>query len=282
MVSSINSDLKFLLLVYINQSKVLDKWTRIERFITQMDNPHAYLIRAFHDILPKIVPLILEYKYDLDQILVSANEMRKLAILSLIPDLSGVKAPDIDKKFLKNLGNSNNIFKNLMMAILVVPFENLKQTDVLEMLKRLLNLGISISLVRSVSIHVGTHIDNSYGQKMKVLITNAQSKFNEIWGFHAERRNFLRYQLRQIYHLSQEEKIIIDKFQIVITALQMAKNEIFWYFRNLALADTDKKIKSKGVLDLNIFELLNLITSLGTRLIEIQECKIYVAYNSCG
>lgn len=277
-IGSMNGDLKVLSLLYVQQSKDDGFWTRISKYLLRFDKPHEYLLEVFECIIPKIVPLLQEYSNDVDQMIITAKEMRKSAMLSLIPDLSGVKAPELDSRFLYNLGNSNLIYKNLIMVMLIIPFENLKQTDLLQTLKKLLDFGNSVSIVRSYSLDISNSLDANYSSKLKYLTPN---NFQIIWDFHGERRNYLRYQLRQIYNLCHESQVLNDKFSIVVTALLMAKNEILWYFRNISQADS-KKLKTSSYIDKNIFELLNLETSLGKVILENEESKCKSFKNRCN
>jgi hypothetical protein len=264
-----NSDLKILSLMYIQQIRDDVYWTRLVKLLIRFDKPHEYLLEIFECVVPKIVPLIQEYATDVDQMIITAQEMRKSAMLSLIPDLSGVKAPQLESNFLHNLGNSNMMYKNLMMAILIIPYENLKHTDLLQTLKKLSNFSTSLSIVRSESISLSAALDSSYLSKVKSVISTSNQS---LWDFHAERRDYLRYQLRQIYNLCHEKQVLTDKFSVVFTALLMAKNEILWYFRNLHSMDP-KKVKSLQSFDMNIFDLLNVTTSLGNTLLENEESK---------
>ena len=240
---------------------------RVTKLLLRLDGPHQVLLDTFEIFLPKLVPLILESVTDLDHILISAHEMRKSGIFNLVQD-SNQKFSDLNSKFLSNLGNSDTIYKTLLLSIIILPVENLKQTLLLSSLKNILNFGNSVSLFRSESMDLLNLLDAKYLSKIKSVFTNASSDFQSCWVFHAERRNYLRFQLRQIYNLCQFDQILENNFSIVVNALLMAKNEILWYFRNNNQVYMDK-IKSKKLeldLDLNIFELLNLTVSIGNQL----------------
>jgi hypothetical protein len=74
---------------------------------------------------------------------------------------------------------------------------------------------------------------------------------------HKGRREYLRYELQQMIHLSNTT-LIETKFEIVRTALELSHDELFWYFLHLGqdLDDAKKGKPRVSPFDVSMTELL--------------------------
>ncbi len=104
LISELQGDLKVLAGVYAAVTSTVTGtenplWLRISRLLTTIDKPFAFLMDQVSVIAPRIAALVLETAPDVDQkLLLPASSYRKEGLLSLVTELSGVRAPELDDK----------------------------------------------------------------------------------------------------------------------------------------------------------------------------------------
>ncbi|TPX60530.1 hypothetical protein PhCBS80983_g01764 [Powellomyces hirtus] len=235
-------------------------------------------------LAPKIISLLLELKPDLDaRLTLSADAFRKMAILSLTPEMSGIKAPEPDEKHLRGLTSMNRQFRILVIGFLVCPSEMAKQAGCLDLLKQTLAYGYALPLVRNEMLNIVGEFEASFRAHKKLgSLKNYVSDVITATSltcptFHRDRRDYLRHQLKQMICLSSDRKIICTKFPMVASALGFARDEVLWYFYHLDHDLTGSSSKKRGAkkdphhhyhhaLDVGVVELIWLIKDLSKSL----------------
>lgn len=106
LISDLQADLKVVATLYAaamsvtgNSTDISSSWLRISKLLSAIDKPFAFLMDQNSLVAPRIASLVLEIAPDIDsKLLLSAQSYRKEGILSLVPELSGVRAPELDDK----------------------------------------------------------------------------------------------------------------------------------------------------------------------------------------
>ncbi|KAJ3279440.1 Nck-associated protein 1, partial [Borealophlyctis nickersoniae] len=255
------------------------QWARLSRFIANHEKPLAALQESLGPVAPRIFSFVLELKMDLTTRLgVTAEGYRKTGVLSLVPEMSGVKAPEADEKHLLGLTLQNRIFSTIIIGFLVCPQEIIKNPASLDVLKQALGYGYVVPLVRNETLNYTSEFDasiKSHSKLSKILkgVINDTLTLNQplIHPFHAGRRDYLRHHLRQILSLvSSSTPLLCAKFAVVTAALGFAREEILWYFWHLDDAAGGGKKKKKAVegrgWDTGVVELCWLVGEVGRRI----------------
>lgn len=84
---------------------------------------------------------------------------------------------------------------------------------------------------------------------------------------HRERRIYIRQEMNSLVHLFTSQPALIGpKFQILLTILSLAKEEVMWYFRHIAKPQIvkNKKGEPEDYKDSRISSLIFLIDQLST------------------
>ncbi|KAI9099727.1 Nck-associated protein 1, partial [Phlyctochytrium arcticum] len=248
---------------------------RLAKFLNHYDKPLPVMQENLSNLSSRILGLVLEMKPDLDsRLCMTADNLRKMAVLSLTPEMSGIKAPEADEKHLRGLTQMNRQHSVITIAFLIAPSEISKQLSSVDILKQALTYGYSLPLVRNEMLNLITEFEHSSKAHKKIpvmkslvsesLTAAALSAPN----FHRDRRDYLRHQLKQMVCLSGDNRILCTKFPIIASALGFARNEIMWYFHHL---DVDINGRRKGkkdtrVIDVGVVELIGLVKELGRNL----------------
>ncbi|RKO86322.1 Nck-associated protein 1 [Blyttiomyces helicus] len=229
--------------------------SRLARFLTSYEKPIPVIQEQLTAMAPKICALLIEKKSDLDQRLcMTADGFRKLAILSLTPEMSGVKAPEPDEKQLHGLTTMNREYAMIVIGLLVCPTELVKNTAAIDLLKQTLTYGFMLPIMFNIAAeYEQTAKAHSKLGKLKNTVSEAlaaSSVSSQL--FHKERREFLRHQMKQILCLIPDTRMLCSKFSVIATAMGFAKDEILWYFHHF---DRDAIGKRKGKKEAKVFDL---------------------------
>ncbi|KND04510.1 uncharacterized protein SPPG_00238 [Spizellomyces punctatus DAOM BR117] len=250
-------------------------FNRLSKFLLTYEKPLPVIQDNCTTLAPKIISLLLEMKPDLDQRLcMTADNFRKMAILSLTPEMSGIKAPEPDEKHLRGLTVMNRQFNILVIGFLVCPSEVGKQPACIELLKQGLSYGYAMPLVRNEMLNIiGEYEHSSKAYKKLANMKGVVSDTLTVTAttapiFHKERRDYLRHQIKQMLCLCGERRILCSKFPMVASAMGFARDEILWYFYHLDMDAMGKRKGKKDVrlLDVGVVELIWLIKDLAKSL----------------
>ncbi|KAJ3021788.1 Nck-associated protein 1 [Thoreauomyces humboldtii] len=250
-------------------------YLRLAKHIHTYEKPLHTIQDSCTTLAPKITALLLEMKPDVDaRLCMTADNFRKMAILSLTPEMSGIKAPEPDEKHLRGLTHMNRQFQILVVGFLVSPSEIAKQPGCVDLLKQTLSYGHAMPLVRNEMLNIVGEFEASFkGQKklssLRGLVGETiTSTAASAAVFHKDRRDYLRHQIKQMICLSSDKRIICTRFPMVASALGFARDEVLWYFHHLDHEVAGKKRTKKDVrvLDVGIIELIWLIKDLGKSL----------------
>ncbi|KAJ3030355.1 Nck-associated protein 1 [Rhizophlyctis rosea] len=251
-------------------------WGRLSKFLTAYDKPLPAIQENLSILAPRIMSILLELKTHLTQRLcVSADGLRKTAVLSLTPEMSGVKAPEPDMKHLQGLAAQNRYFTITVIGFLLCPGEVVKNPTSVEHLKLAFSYAYVLPLIRNEALDITSEYDHTFkansklGKILKTDFTDALSSSHlTAPTFHKDRRDYLRHQLKQILCLCDDHAILCTKFMVIISAIGFAKDEILWYFHHL---DADVASKKKGKKeprshDVGVIELMWLLKEICGRL----------------
>jgi hypothetical protein len=73
-------------------------WFKISKLLVLVNKPFQFVMETFANIAPRIASIVLELSDEIDQrLLATCQSHRKGGILSLVPEMSGVTAPDTDE-----------------------------------------------------------------------------------------------------------------------------------------------------------------------------------------
>ncbi|KAJ3166104.1 hypothetical protein HDU88_003651 [Geranomyces variabilis] len=248
---------------------------RLGKHLMAYDKPLAAIHETCSMLAPKIVSLLMEMKPDLDaRLCMTADNFRKMAILSLTPEMSGIKAPEPDEKHLRGLTIMNRQFRILIVGFLACPAEITKQSGYLDLLKQTLQYGQAVPLHRNEMLNITGEFEGAFKSQKKLasLKNYVSDVITTTWAscpaLHRDRREYLRHQIKQMICLSSDRGIICAKFPKVASALGFARDEVLWYFYHLDLDAGGKKRTKKDVrnLDVGVIELIWLIKDLSKSL----------------
>ncbi|KAI8825002.1 Nck-associated protein 1 [Fimicolochytrium jonesii] len=248
-------------------------YAKLAKHILYYDKPLFAMQESLGLLASKILTLLLEMKPDLElRLCVKADSFRKMAILSLTPEMSGIKAPDPDERHLQKLTEMGRQHRILILGFLVAGPEMVKLPAYMDVLKQTLTYGHVVPLVRNEMLNIAGEFEASFkalkkfpGSRTIVSETvTANAASNQL--LHKDRRDYLRHQLKQMTCLTSDSAILCLKFPVVTSALGFARDEILWYFNHLEL-DTGKKRSKKDVrtLDVGILELIWLMKDLANK-----------------
>lgn len=88
-----------------------------------------------------------------------------------------------------------------------------------------------------------------------------EASANNAHATHKELRQYLRLQLKSLLNMLRDNNGLLGpKFQLVLSCLALAKEEIMWYFRHSDyVLPTKQKAKYKEVIEHNIGEMIFLV-----------------------
>ena len=73
-------------------------WFKISKLLVLVNKPYQLITETFASVAPRIASTVLELSDEIDQrLLTTAQSHRKGGILSLLPEMSGVTAPETDE-----------------------------------------------------------------------------------------------------------------------------------------------------------------------------------------
>ncbi|KAI8995850.1 Nck-associated protein 1 [Gaertneriomyces semiglobifer] len=236
--------------------------------ILSYTQPLPTIQSSLTDISSKIFGLLMEMKLDLDILNMNADSFRKLATLSLMPEMSGVKAPEADEKVLRGVRGGMRLFRVVVLVFLCFPGEVGRYTGAGDVLKSTLAYGWMVPVVRNEMMNIATEFEGSKAHRkvsgMKGLVSETlAATMTSAPVFHKDRRDYLRHQLKQMLCLCKDQRVVCQKFPMVASALGFARDEVLWYFHHLEHDPSSTRRKSaRRTVDIGAIELIYLIKSL--------------------
>ncbi|KAJ3050881.1 Nck-associated protein 1 [Rhizophlyctis rosea] len=269
----------FVSIIYlVTKQKEELNWIRLSKFISTYDKPLPAIQENLAILAPRIMSILLELKPQLTQRLcISADGLRKTAVLSLTPEMSGVKAPEPDMKHLQGLAAQSRYFAITVIGFLLCPGEVVKNPNSIDHLKLAFSYAHVLPLVRNETLDIPAEYEANMkaNSKLGKILKNdlldalASSHINSP-AFHKERRDYLRHQLRQILCLCDDHDIITTRFMVIVSAIGFAKDEILWYFHHLEndLVGKKKGKKEPRSHDVGVMELMWLLKEICRHLMQ--------------
>eukprot|EP01114_Cavostelium_apophysatum_P008095 TRINITY_DN2037_c0_g1_i3.p1 TRINITY_DN2037_c0_g1~~TRINITY_DN2037_c0_g1_i3.p1 ORF type:complete len:968 (+),score=390.05 TRINITY_DN2037_c0_g1_i3:690-3593(+) len=180
----------------------------------------------------------------------------------------------VSDKFHFQLDHASSMYLWITYGFLLCP-ETLSLPGAMDLCKFALSEGQVTPVFRGTSFFVLNEYDKLFSDyksktlnlsKNKKLIKDVQAEAALKTPLkHKERRIYLRQELNSLYRLlSDKPGLLGPKFQLVLCALSMAKEEVFWYFCHLknGMLKGTKKAEEEQNRDNRISELLFLIDKM--------------------
>eukprot|EP01116_Phalansterium_solitarium_P020789 TRINITY_DN6234_c0_g1_i1.p1 TRINITY_DN6234_c0_g1~~TRINITY_DN6234_c0_g1_i1.p1 ORF type:complete len:614 (-),score=205.63 TRINITY_DN6234_c0_g1_i1:120-1961(-) len=206
------------------------------------------------------------------------TSLRKEGTLSLTLKPEQMAYPVVDK-FRHQLCHAENIYLSIMYAALLVP-ECLAGPGVPELLKFALSEGYVTTISKGTVLEFHSLMDAIYDKfkSSNKQFSSAFSKHKKIpkdalstvvvdsVPRHKRMRIYLRQELNSMLSLFRDTPgLLAPKFQLVLSAISLAREECLWYFRHYKAPmpkGSSKKMAEEDVRDNRITELLYLVDQL--------------------
>lgn len=104
------------------------------------------------------------------------------------------------------------------MGVLLSPNECSKRPELLDILQNTFAFGSVVTLVRDSSLNLISDFEAFGKMNQKTARVQAMTQdatngkgFSAAWGFHKERRDYLRYQIKQMLNLAHDTSLLKKK-----------------------------------------------------------------------
>ncbi|KAJ3087635.1 hypothetical protein HK102_010603, partial [Quaeritorhiza haematococci] len=218
--------------------------TRVTKCISTYDTKTIVQLQEQFASVPgltsRINSVILGLKPQIEgRLILTADGFRKLALLSLTPEMSGIKAPDPDEKHLRELTGMMQLFSGVVVGALIAPIELLRSPGGCgDLVRMVMSYGYLLPEVRNETLSISTEFETTvkHGNKMSKLKSfvneTLPASYQTSPNFHRDRREYLRHQLKLMMCLLDNHELLCSKFWMIVAALGFARDEILWYFQH--------------------------------------------------
>lgn len=187
----------------------------------------------------------------------TVNMLRKEGSLNIFLKPEEMCRPIVDK-YHYQIPKSDAIGNWILFGFLLVP-ETLSLPSAVELCKMALSESFVWPVHRNTVVQLHADYENLFSiYKSKTLNLTKQKKviqdalkevLSQAPAKHRARRIFLRQELSSLYRLfSDNPGLLAPKFQVLLCAMALVKEEIFWYFRHLR-ASLPKGSGKKGTME---------------------------------
>lgn len=152
---------------------------------------------------------------------------------------NNVKTAAVDDSKFRLMPFFNSYSTYVVISFLCCPQELLKQQMCADILKTVLSQGLGVSHIRSEVLNVVAEFDfviksNPKLSKVKNIISESfGTQLARAIQVHHDRREYLRYVLRQLVCLCDDRPFVLGfKFPVIECALSLAREELMWYFNH--------------------------------------------------
>lgn len=230
-----------------------------------------------------LMPLMMSYMKSR-----TINALRKEGALNLVLKPEEITRPIQDQGRL-DLALASKVHQWIVYGFLCTP-GTLGTPGAVDLAKYALSEGFLTPVFRDISVPLYPEYSTLFAnyksktlnlsKQKKTIKEAATSSVTDGGRRHSERRIYVRQELEALWSLLRDKPALLGpKFLIVIAALSLAKEELFWYFRHVEGAPPDKlkKVyKPEEFRDKRISALLYLVDNLSTHVLANK--KIIVSY----
>eukprot|EP01132_Coremiostelium_polycephalum_P004043 gene4043-5061_t len=249
-------------------------YSKTARWIADFDNPVKKIqeeFRVLNDSIGQVL-MSLEPTYAKRRVI---TQLRKDGALNLILKPEDIARP-VQDQYRIDLAYAGRMNQWILYGFLFAP-GTLSTPQAVELARFALTEGFNVPVYKDISFPVHSEFNTLFGtyksktihlQKQKKIIKEAaQLSTQEAPRKHAERRVYIRQELEAMWNLFRDKPCLLaPKINVLLAALSMAKEEIFWYFRHTDVIPPEKvkkyHNKQYDVKDKRISSLLYLIDHL--------------------
>eukprot|EP01119_Soliformovum_irregulare_P005153 TRINITY_DN1660_c0_g1_i1.p1 TRINITY_DN1660_c0_g1~~TRINITY_DN1660_c0_g1_i1.p1 ORF type:complete len:1147 (-),score=374.72 TRINITY_DN1660_c0_g1_i1:168-3608(-) len=246
-------------------------FARVANYAVACDNPVKIMQDELRTLTPTMTNTLISF-FPLYSKMRTVAVLRKEGALSITLKPEEMTRPVTDKSIVQ-LGLDSQMTLWIVFGYLICP-EALVPPGAIDLLKTALQEGFSLPLIRNVVLQIHNEFESMLGSykgpkkevsKFKKAPKEALDEFGKK-GLqkHKEKRIYLRQELNSLVQLCTDQPGLLGpKFPLILSALSMAKSEVFWYFSHLKQAPPKggKKFTEEESRDSRISELLFLIDS---------------------
>eukprot|EP00053_Salpingoeca_punica_P016483 m.155851 g.155851 ORF g.155851 m.155851 type:complete len:1117 (+) comp16973_c0_seq1:63-3413(+) len=227
--------------VEIQKSSVEQSGPRLGHMLSEYDSPYRKL---YEDFLPhgKIVGKALESALQVFlRRHLTAEMLRKENTHSIIHMPAKLAQPSEHEFVLIDMLSHEVLVRWISLGYLLIPGE-LQRDDVLGLLVLALQESFAIRIFRNETVAIHSAYDSlfsglkepkKYAKQKTAIADSANSATTDALVFHAKRRDYIRHVLRQLsLLLGDKPGILGPKAPVVMSALGMARDEVYWLFRH--------------------------------------------------
>ncbi|KYQ89693.1 component of SCAR regulatory complex [Tieghemostelium lacteum] len=254
MVSLIN-DRKVIAAVYAKvfqfiRSAPEPNYQRLGKFLNEYSDAPVKKIqeefRVLNDSIGKVL-MSLEPTYQKRRII---TLLRKDGALNLTLKPEDIARP-VQDQYRIELAYASTIYQWILYGFLFAP-GTLNTPQAIELVRYALTEGFNLPVFKEISFPIHNEFNTLFktykGSKQinlqkqkKIIKDSAQASTQEAPRKHAERRVYIRQELEAMWNLFRDKPCLLaPKINVLLAALSMAKEEIFWYFRHVDVIPPEK------------------------------------------
>ncbi|GAM26866.1 hypothetical protein SAMD00019534_100410 [Acytostelium subglobosum LB1] len=253
MLSNIN-DRRVVMAVYARliqhqRSQVEPNYARVVRWLIEYSDTPVKRIQDEFRVLNDTIGTVLaslEPTYAKRRFI---TQLRRDGALNLILKPEDIARP-IQDQYRTDMLYASRIHQWILYGHLVAP-GTLSTPNSIELVKFALSEGYNLPVYKEISFAVHNEYSalfKSYKSKTiqlqkqkKVIAEAAQAAAQESQRKHHERRIYLRQELEAMWNLFRDKPCLLaPKINVLLAALSLAKEEVFWYFRHLDSVPPEK------------------------------------------
>ncbi|EGC34074.1 component of scar regulatory complex [Dictyostelium purpureum] len=249
-------------------------YSRMSKWINEFENPIKKIQEEFRAINDSIGQALFSFEstYAKRRVI---TQLRKDGALNLILKPEDIARP-VQDQYRIELAYAGHIYQWILYGYLFAPGCLTTQNSI-DLAKFVLSEGFYLPVYKEVSISIHNEFNTLFKnyksktinlQKQKKIVKEAaQASTQEAPRKHAERRVYIRQELEAMWNLFRDKPCLLaPKINVLLAALSMAKEEIFWYFRHTDVTPPEKVKKfynkQNEVRERRIASLLSLISHL--------------------
>ncbi|KAK5577165.1 hypothetical protein RB653_002103 [Dictyostelium firmibasis] len=249
-------------------------YSKMGRWINEFEQPIKKIQEEFRVLNDAIGNALSSFELNYAKRRV-ITQLRKDGALNLILKPEDIARP-VQDSYRIELAYAGRIQQWILFGYLFAP-GTLGTTQSIELVRFTLSECFYLSVFKEVSISIHNEYNTLFKnyksktinlQKQKKIIKDAaQASTQEAPRKHAERRVYIRQELEAMWNLFRDKPCLLaPKINVLLAALSMAKEEIFWYFRHTDVIPPEKVKKfynkQNEVREKRISSLLSLIDHL--------------------
>ena len=125
-------------------------WNKVTRFMRIFYKPIHAIEESLQPISSKLITLLLTLKPEIDQsIALSGESLRKMALLSLTPQMSGLKVSNVSEKLIRSAAYQYRNFELVSIILLICPSELIKSNHCAELFRQSISYGYMVTVFRN-------------------------------------------------------------------------------------------------------------------------------------